>query len=150
MAVEYAQCQLVTETTVYLNNESNSVKLLIHCMVIFVFFSYFTWNRYFKCYVQQWGWEHKKGKAGKENYTAAVDILINLPFIHPVGVSPVKTLLCMKQANNCISSMTSKNHHLNFRKMHIYLSSSIILKIVQKRDFKESACLQALVLKYYD
>lgn len=84
MAVEYAQYQLITETIVYTAKQSNSVRqiadMLYGGFCVFISFCVKQVFQHFQaeqhCCVQQWGWKHKKGKAGKENYTAAVDILI--------------------------------------------------------------------------
>lgn len=54
----------------------------------------------------------RKVKLETENYTAAIDILtyfLKLPLIYPVGISPTKTVPCMKQANSRTPSTANKN-----------------------------------------
>lgn len=53
----------------------------------------------------------RKVKLERESYTAEVDILtyfLKLPLLCPVGISPMKTLPCMKQANNRTLSTANK------------------------------------------
>lgn len=68
-------------------------------------------------------------KVELEGQNHTVGILTNflkLPPICPVGISPMKTLLCMKQANSrSPSTGNKKGENLNFLTMHIDTSSVI-------------------------